>query len=54
MLMVIKNNIKDVSKTAHLWPPGFNGRSSCWVKRLINHPCKVSTRLFSHREVGVG
>ena len=51
---VIRNSIKEVSITAHLWPPRFKGRRSCWVNRLINHPCSVIRRLFSHRAEGVG
>ena len=36
MLRVIRNSIKDAKIRAHLCPPGFRGRSSCWVNRLIN------------------
>lgn len=38
ILSVIKKIIKEVSKVAHLCPPKFNGRRSCWVKRLMNQP----------------
>lgn len=53
-LVVIKNNIKDVRRIAHLWPPTLRGINSCCVKRLMNHPCRVNNRLFSQREEGVG
>lgn len=43
-----------VSSTAHLCPPWFNGCISCCVNRLINQLCRVITRLFNHRFVGVG
>lgn len=36
MLREIRNNIRDVNKIAHLWPPGLKGSISCWVKRLVN------------------
>lgn len=51
---VIKKIINEARRAAHLWPPTLRGSSSCCVKRLINHPCKVIGRLFSHRAVGVG
>lgn len=38
ILRVIRNNIKDVNRTAHLWPPGLSGRRSCCVNRFINQP----------------
>lgn len=38
MLIVIRKSIKDVSRTAHLCPPGLIGRRSCCVNRLINQP----------------
>lgn len=52
--MVNRKSIRDVSITAHLCPPRFNGIRSCCVNRLINQLCKVSSRLFNHRCVGVG
>lgn len=52
--VVNKNSIRDVSIIAHLCPPTFSGRRSCCVNRLTNQPCRVRTRLFSHRDVGVG
>lgn len=51
---VIRNNIKDVRMRAHLCPPGFKGRRSCCVNRLMNQLCRVISRLFNHREEGVG
>ena len=38
MLRVIRKSISDVRIRAHLWPPGFRGRRSCCVNRLINQP----------------
>lgn len=35
---VIRKTIREVSRRAHLWPPTFRGRSSCWVNRLMNQP----------------
>lgn len=35
---VIRKIIKEVRRVAHLWPPRFKGKRSCWVKRLINQP----------------
>ncbi len=54
MLSVIRNNIRDAKIRAHLCPPVFRGRRSCWVNRLMNQPWRVSRRLFNHREDGVG
>lgn len=54
ILRVIKKIIRDVSRVAHLCPPKFKGRRSCWVKRLINQPWSVRSRLFNHRADGVG
>lgn len=33
---VIRKIISEVSNTAHLCPPVFKGRRSCWVNRLMN------------------
>ena len=54
MFSVVRNNIKEVSSSAHLCPFKLRGRRSCWVNRLMNQFCRVSRRLFSHREEGVG
>ena len=54
MFRVIRNSIREVKIRAHLWPPRFRGRRSCWVKRLMNQFCSVRRRLFNHRAVGVG
>lgn len=54
MFRVIRKIIKEANRVAHLWPPRFIGRRSCWVKRLINQPCRVNSRLLSQRVVGVG
>lgn len=45
---------REVRIAAHLWPPLFKGRRSCWVNRLINQPCRVRRRLFSQRADGLG
>lgn len=52
--MVIRKIIREVRRAAHLWPPRLRGRRSCWVKRLMNHPCRAKKRLLSHRVVGAG
>lgn len=54
MLIVSKNSISDVSKIAHLCPPILIGKKSCCVNRLMNQFWRVSSRLFNHREEGVG
>ena len=54
MLREIRKTIRDAKRAAHLCPPGFKGRRSCWVNRLINQPWRVNRRLFSHRVEGVG
>lgn len=38
MLRDKRKIIKEVRINAHLCPPGFRGRSNCWVKRVINQP----------------
>lgn len=38
MLREIKKIIREVNSVAHLCPPGFKGRRSCCVKRLMNQP----------------
>lgn len=38
ILIETKKTIKDVNIRAHLCPPIFSGRRSCWVNRLINQP----------------
>jgi len=54
MLRVIRKSMRDAKMAAHLWPPGLRGRSNCCVKRLINHPWRVSRRLFNQRVEGAG
>ena len=54
MFSEMRRIIREAKSAAHLWPPGFRGRSSCWVKRLRNHPWRVSSRLFSHWRVARG
>lgn len=54
MFVVIRNNMRDVNRIAHLWPPMLRGKNNCCVNRLINQPCRVISRLFIHREEGVG
>lgn len=54
MFREIRNSIRDARSSAHLCPGTFTGRSSSWVNRPINQFCRVSSRLFSHRSVGVG
>ena len=54
MFNEIKKSIKDARRAAHLCPLTFRGRSSWWVKRLINALCRVRSRLFNHRVVSVG
>lgn len=54
MFREIRNSISDANSRAHLWPPILMGANICDVNRLINQPCKVKRRLFSHREVGAG
>lgn len=51
---VIKKIISEVNRVAHLCPPEFMGRRSCWVKRLMKWAWRDSSRLFSHRVVGAG
>lgn len=41
--------ISDVRIRAHLWPFLFSGIISCFVTRLMNHSCKVESRLVIHR-----
>ena len=54
MFSVIRKTMSDVKMVAHLCPPRLIGRSSCWVKRFMNQPWRVSRRLFSHRLVAAG
>lgn len=54
VLRVMRKTIREVNSTAHLWPPVFRGRRSCWVNRLINQPCRLDRRLFSQRGDGEG
>jgi len=54
MFSVIRKIISEVKSVAHLWPPRLIGRRSCWVKRFMNQPWRVRTRLFNQRLVAVG
>lgn len=54
MLIDRRKIMSDANRVAHLWPPRFSGRRSWEVKRLINQPWSVSSRLFIHRLEGVG
>ena len=54
MFNVIRKIIKEAKSAAHLWPPGLRGRRSCWVKRPINQPWRVSRRLLNHWRVTAG
>lgn len=46
--------IRDVRISAHLWPFLSSGSISCFVTRLMNHSCRVESRLVSHRLSGAG
>lgn len=48
-----RKSISDVKRAAHLWPPSLRGERSWWLKRLMNHDCRVSWRLSCHRFPGV-
>lgn len=54
MLREMRKSIRDVSRAAHFWPGGLIGRKICWAKPLINQPWRLSSRLFNHRDVGLG
>lgn len=54
MLMEIRKTIREANIRAHLCPPMFSGRRSCWVNRLMNQLCRVNRRLLTHREDGAG
>lgn len=49
-----RNIIRDVRIRAHLWPFLSSGSISCFVTRLINHSCRVESRLVTHRLSGDG
>ena len=54
MLIVMRNTIREASSSAHLCPPTLSGNISWLVNRLINHVWTVISRLFTHRDGGVG
>ena len=51
---MIKNNIREANKSAHLWPLKFSGVISWFVNRPVNHVWTVISRLLIHRDVGAG
>lgn len=54
MFSEIRKSIKEVSRTAHLCPGRLTGMKSSWANRPMNQFCRVSSRLFNQRVVGVG
>lgn len=46
--------ISEVRIRAHLWPFLSSGIISCFVTRLMNHNCRVVSRLVIHRLSGEG
>ena len=47
--MSSRNIISEVRIRAHLCPFLFRGIISCFVMRLMDHSCKVDSRLVIHR-----